>query len=118
MNLDAQVIQPAYRVQAPYLRTTLRRALALQSAQNVWAGTEHISNARGLVSGELPDGGPWILTRSQLTTLVIALRWRSARRAATGVNAPPDIVARWQEIEDAVTQAHRAACQSEGLYWI
>ncbi|MFJ8385553.1 hypothetical protein ACIQ9Q_13775 [Streptomyces sp. NPDC094438] len=119
MSADLYVITPGWTVQAPYVRTTLRRALELRSAQNVWTGTEHISNARGMIHGdELPDSGRWTLTKSQLATLVIALKWRRAKRGTWEANTAPDVIAHYEEIEDAVTEAYRAACHAEGRYWM
>lgn len=119
MSADIYVVTPGWTVQAPYVRTTLRRALALQPTQNVWRSTEHISNATAMIYGdELPDSGRWTLTKSQLATLVIALKWRRAKREAFGSDTAPDTLAHYEEIEEAVTQAYRSACHAEGRYWM
>ncbi|WP_030711074.1 hypothetical protein [Streptomyces sp. NRRL F-2580] len=119
MSADIFVIKPRWTVQAPHLRCTLKRALALQSAQNVWSGTENINNAVAMAYGdELPDSGRWLLTRSQLRTLKIAIEWRRAKRAASDRETAPDILEHWTEIEDQVIEGYRGACHAEGLHWI
>lgn len=119
MSADIFVITPGWTVQAPHLRCTLKRALALQATQNVWSGTENINNAVAMAyGGELPDSGRWTLTRSQLRTLKIAIEWRRGKRAAHGQNPAADILEHWTEIEDQVIEAYRAASHTEGLHWI
>ncbi len=118
MSADVFVIEPLWAVQAPHLRCTLKRALALQSAHNVWSGTEHINNAVAMAYGDqLPDSGRWELTRSQLHTLKIAIEWRRARRAASDRKTAADILEHWAEIEDEVLAAYAVANEA-GLYWI
>ncbi|MCC3767279.1 hypothetical protein [Streptomyces sp. UNOC14_S4] len=113
------VITPRWTVQAPYVRTTLRRALGAQSAQDVWSGTEHINNATAMIYGnDLPDSGQWTFTKSQLATLVIALKWRRVNRDSFGTDTASDTLAHYEEIEDAVNQAYRSACHAEGRYWM
>ncbi|MFF5106078.1 hypothetical protein [Streptomyces sp. NPDC000134] len=119
MSADIFVIEPQWIVQAPHLRCTLKRALALQAKQNVWASTEHINNARVMAYGDqLPDSGRWELTRSQLRTLKIAIEWRRAKHAASDQKTAPDILEHWTEIEDEVIAAYRAVSNEAGLYWI
>ncbi|MFJ2819404.1 hypothetical protein [Streptomyces sp. NPDC087294] len=119
MSADVFIIKPQWAVQAPHLRCTLKRALALQSTQNVWFGTENINNAVAMAYGDqLPDFGRWELTRSQLRTLKIAIEWRRAKRADDGTGTAPDIFEHWTEIEDEVIAAYRKASQEAGLYWI
>jgi hypothetical protein len=119
MSADIFVIKPQWTVQAPYLRSTLKRALELQATQNVWSGAENINNAVEMAYGdELPDSGRWLLTRSQLRTLKIAIEWRRAKRASSDREIAPDILEHWTEIEDQVIEAYRAACHAEGLYWV
>ncbi|MFF7166931.1 hypothetical protein ACFZBP_37060 [Streptomyces sp. NPDC008086] len=119
MSADIFVITPRWTVQARHLRCTLQRALALQAMQNVWSGTENINNAVAMAYGnELPDSGSWLLTRSQLRTLKIAIEWRRVTRAARDRKAAPDIIEHWTEIEDQVIEAYRAASHAEGLHWI
>ncbi len=52
MSADIFVIEPQWIVQALHLRCTLKRALALQSAHNVWSSTEHINNAVAMAYGD------------------------------------------------------------------
>ncbi|MBT2405608.1 MULTISPECIES: hypothetical protein [unclassified Streptomyces] len=119
MSADIFVIEPRWTVQAPHLRCTLKRGLALQATQNVWSDTEHINNAVAMAyANELPDSGRWLLTRSQLRTLKIAIEWRRGTRAANDRHTAPDILEHWTEIEDQVIEAYRAASHAEGLYWI
>ncbi|WP_344446106.1 hypothetical protein [Kitasatospora nipponensis] len=119
MSADLFVINPKWAAQAPHLRCTLKRALAVQPEQRVWSGTEHINNAGSMAyGGELPDSGPWHLDRSQLRTLKIAIEWRRAKREAHPRETAPDILAHWTEIEDEVIAAYRDACHADGLHWI
>ncbi|MEE1797497.1 hypothetical protein PUR57_02150 [Streptomyces sp. JV176] len=119
MSADIFVIQPRWTVQAPHLRCTLKRALALQSTRNVWSGIEDINNAVEMAyGGELPDSGRWLLTCSQLRTLQIAIEWRRVNRATSDQGAAPDILEHWKEIEDEIIGAYRDACHEEGMYWI
>ncbi|MFF3015874.1 hypothetical protein [Streptomyces sp. NPDC057939] len=119
MSADLFVITPKWTVQAPHLRCILKRALAVQPAQQVWSGAEHINNAGAMAyGGELPDSGPWHLDRSQLCTLKIAIEWRRAKRQAHPQNTASDILEHWTEIEDEVIAAYRNSCHAEGLYWM
>ncbi|MFD6468702.1 hypothetical protein [Streptomyces goshikiensis] len=119
MSADLFVISPKWTVQAPHLRCTLRRALAVRPEQNVWSGTEHINNAVAMIyGGDLQDSGPWHLNHSQLRTLKIAIEWRRAKRKANPQKTAPDILEHWEEIEDEVIAAYRAACHKKGLYWM
>ncbi|MGA4842103.1 hypothetical protein [Streptomyces sp. G45] len=114
MSADIYVIKPRWTVQAPYVRSTLRRALELQPAQRVWSSAEHINNAIVMIYGdELPDSGPWLLTTSQLATLVTALKWRHSKRGTWERNTAPETLAHYEEIESAIAQAYRAACHAE-----
>ncbi|MFF6956168.1 hypothetical protein [Streptomyces sp. NPDC008317] len=118
MSADIFPITPESKIQAAHLRCTLRRALALQATENIWSSTEHVNNAVVMVcNGELPDTGRWLLTRSQLHTLTIAIEWRRAKRAARDQNAAPDVLERWTEIEDHVMSAYWAARRGEGTPW-
>ncbi len=119
MSADVFVIQPRWTVQAPHLRCTLKRALALQATQNVWSSTEHINNAVEMTYGDqLPDSGRWELTRSQLRTLKIAIEWRRARRSASDGRVAPHVLEHWAEIEEEVIVAYRAASHAEGIDWV
>ncbi|MFD0370816.1 hypothetical protein [Streptomyces sp. NPDC127114] len=119
MSADLFAIRPQWTVQAPHLRCILRRALAVRPGHNVWPGTEHINNALAMAyGGELPDSGPWYLTRSQLRTLKIAIEWRRAKREGHPQKTAPDILEHWTEIEDEVIAAYRNSCHAEGLHWI
>ncbi|MFB7906384.1 hypothetical protein ACFC1T_08155 [Kitasatospora sp. NPDC056076] len=69
--------------QAPFIRNTLRRALA--ASEPVWAGTEYV-NAAVRLSHNLPDEGPWYLTREELHATRIAVERRS--RWARGTWCP------------------------------
>ncbi|OEV20727.1 hypothetical protein AN221_10965 [Streptomyces nanshensis] len=119
MSADIFVIEPQWIVQAPHLRCTLKRALALQATQNVWSSTEHINNAVAMAYGDqLPDSGRWELTRSQIRTLKIAIEWRRTKRAASDKKTAPDVLEHWTQIEDEVIAAYRAVSNEAGLYWI
>ncbi|MFJ6705686.1 MULTISPECIES: hypothetical protein [unclassified Streptomyces] len=118
MSADIFVIEPQWIVQAPHLRCTLKRALALQAAHNVWSGTEHINNAVEMAYGDLlPDSGRWELTLSQLRTLKIAIEWRRATQAASGKKTAPNILERWTQIEDEVIATYQDVSEAE-LYWM
>ncbi|MFD5553742.1 hypothetical protein ACFWIA_07870 [Streptomyces sp. NPDC127068] len=118
VSADIFVIQPRWTVQAPHLRCTLKRALAVQSTQSVWPSVEHIDNAVAMVYGDqLPDHRRWELTHSQLCTLKIAIEWRRVKRAASDNEIAPDILELWKDIEDEVLAAH-AVSNEAGLYGI
>jgi hypothetical protein len=108
-----------------YVRTTLRRALELQSRDNVWAGTEYVNAARGMVpntytTNRLPDESVWELTRTELTTIHRALEWRKAKRDAgtTDIHVRHVIRAEWSFIEAEISRVLRAVCRAEGKYWV
>ncbi|MFE4514787.1 hypothetical protein ACFRMQ_11435 [Kitasatospora sp. NPDC056783] len=65
--------------QAPYVRNTLRRALA--KIEPTWSSSDYVSAARWLASN-LPDDGPWYLTRTELHTIRIAVERRRSRYPA------------------------------------
>lgn len=118
VSADVFVIKPKRSVQAPHLRCTLKRALALQSTQNVWAGPEHIKNAVTMAyGGQLPDFRRWELTHSQLHTLKVAIEWRRAKRAASNEKTDPDILKHWADIENEVLAAY-AVSNEAGSCWI
>ncbi|MFJ9771845.1 hypothetical protein ACIRVF_11425 [Kitasatospora sp. NPDC101157] len=70
------VVMVDHACQAPYVRSTLRRALA--KTEPTWSDTDYVNAARSLVF-KLPDHGPWYLTRVELHTIRIALERRRAR---------------------------------------
>ncbi|MFE8916891.1 hypothetical protein [Streptomyces globisporus] len=104
-----------------YVRSTLRRALELQSTQNVWTGTDYINTARSLVSlSKLPDEQTWELTKLELQTIYKAIAWRRARRSSgeTDRNTSLAIEAEWSHIEDEIFRVLREVWHSEGKYWM
>lgn len=105
-----------------YVRTTLRRGLALQPQENVWAGTEFVNAARGMVAGPdmLPDEHTWELTKTELTTIHRALEWRQARRKAgkADVSTRHEILTEWSFIEAGIRKVLREVWHSEGKYWM
>ncbi|MEU7230136.1 hypothetical protein [Streptomyces chrestomyceticus] len=119
MSADIYVIKPRWVVQAPYLRTTLRRALEFQATQNVWSDAEHVNNATSMIHGnEITDTGPWEFTKSQLSTLVAAIKWRRGKHATWDRMASPDIRKHWAEIEGEIIDAYRSACHADGAQWV
>lgn len=109
-----------------YVRTVLRRALALQSEENVWAGTEYVNAARAMVgefggpSFALPDVQVWKLTETELKTIHRALEWRRGKRAAdkADLTIGPSILADWERIENEIYRVLRKIWHSRGLYWM
>lgn len=108
-----------------YVRTTLRRALALQSTHNVWAGTEYVNAANGMVGLTgwcvlLPDETTWDLTKLELMTIHRALEWRNGRRMGglTDPNTSLDIVMEWAQISDEIYRVLQSIWHSEGKYWM
>lgn len=108
-----------------YVRTTLRRALELQSRDNIWAGTEYINAARGMVlntytTTRLPDESVWELTRLELMTIHRALEWRRAKRDAGTADKRVRHVIRseWSFIEAEIARVVRAIWHAEGKYWM
>ncbi|MGC9439245.1 hypothetical protein [Streptomyces sp. WG5] len=108
-----------------YVRTTLRCALALQSAQNVWDNEEHANTARGMMgpvgwSEILSDTQVWELTKLELMTIHRALEWRKAKRDAgtADTHVSHVIRAEWSFIEAEITRVLRAVWHSEGKYWM
>lgn len=108
-----------------YVRTTLRRALALQPQENVWHGTEYVNTARGMAgvlgwSEILPDEQTWELTKLELMTIHRALEWRRGKRKAGKVDQKirPEIVAEWANIENEIARVLREVWHSEGKYWM
>ncbi|MFJ5882693.1 hypothetical protein [Kitasatospora cineracea] len=104
-------IEVDHTCQAPFLRSTLRRAL--NAAEPVWAGTEYVNAARHL-SFNLPDSGPWYLTRTELHTLRQALERRRAGGSwGAGVTASCEALdAMAERITAASEHAIRRAQQS------
>jgi hypothetical protein len=105
-----------------YVRTVLRRALALQCQENVWSGTEYVNAAREMTTSLsiLPDVQVWRLTKTELMTIRTALEWRKGKRAAGSVDTciGPDILRVWSWIEAEVTRVLREVWHSEGKYWM
>lgn len=105
-----------------YVRTTLRRALELQSRDRVWAGSEYINAARGMVTGlsTLPDESVWELTKTELMTIHRALEWRRSKRAFGIVDQGirPVILAEWEQVENEIYRVLRSIWHNEGKYWM
>ncbi|MFD5308326.1 hypothetical protein [Streptomyces ardesiacus] len=109
-----------------YVRTTLRRALALQSRDNVWVGTEYVNAARGMVgplggpSEYIPDTQVWELTRTEIMTIHTALEWRKGKRDAdkADTHVRHVIRAEWSFIEAEIARVARDIWHSEGKYWM
>lgn len=90
-----------------YVRTMLRRALELHPTHNVWVSTEYVNAAQGMTnlvtwSDILPDETTWSLTKTQLTTIYIALQW--CRDECL--------------IEGEIYRALQGIWHSEGKYWM
>ena len=108
-----------------YVRTTLRRALALQPTHNVWTGTEYVNAARGMVgvigwSEILPDADTWSLTKTELMTIHLAIEWRRSRRMADIMDRRirQSTLDEWAHIEDEIYRVLRGIWHSEGKYWV
>lgn len=104
-----------------YVRTTLRRALALQSTDNVWSGTEYVNTARGMVGATgwseiLPDEQTWELTKLEIMTIHRALEWRESRPAY--LRSSQLIRDHWKNITNEITRVLRSIWHSEGRYWM
>lgn len=116
------------RLQSHYLRWVLSEALKRHGRENIFIGTEHVSNAlrmsRNLtLSGE----APWGLDKIELRTLVIGLRWWDVRWHQGQIPArkgyyvdrwPIKLKALYEAVEKDVREAHRAACHADGATWI
>lgn len=101
-----------------YVRTTLRRALELQSTQNVWSGTDYVNTGRSLVSlSKLPDEQTWELSKLELMTIHLALEWRKAKRMGTRVTRI-SVEKEWANIENEIYRVLREVWHSEGKYWM
>jgi len=105
-----------------YVRTTLRRALELQSTHNVWAGSEYVNAAKAMVPNtyvtcKLPDETTWELTKLELMTIHLALEWRKAKRMGTRVT-PITLVREWAHIEEEIYRVLKGIWHSEGKYWM
>ncbi|MEU0159034.1 hypothetical protein ABZ154_09380 [Streptomyces sp. NPDC006261] len=108
-----------------YVRTTLRRALELQSTQKVWTGTEYVYAAMALVPNtyvttKLPDEQTWELTKLELHTIYRALGWRKGRRNGghTDLNTSVEQCEEWSNIEEEIFRVLREVWHSEGKYWM
>lgn len=109
-----------------YVRTVLRRALALQGHENVWSGTEYVNAARTMVgqcggpSFALPDVRVWKLTKLELMTIHRALEWRRGKRAAGRVDLTigSHILSEWEQVENEIHSVLREVWHSEGKYWV
>lgn len=123
MSTDEQTYRVSTRSYActAYVRTTLRRALEFQPRDNVWAGTEYINAARGMVpnphtTSRLPDDQAWELTKLELRTIQIALEWRHGK--VSYQRARQEHKDHWSLIEDEINRVVRAIWHSEGKYWM
>ncbi|MFJ3084352.1 hypothetical protein ACIPJG_31990 [Streptomyces halstedii] len=105
-----------------YVRTTLRRALELQSTHNVWAGTKYVNAAQGMLgnfwSDILPDEQTWELTKLELMTIHRALEWRKGRRGFSDTDRDEKLYPEWDNIADEIYRALREVWHSEGKYWM
>lgn len=105
-----------------YVRTVLRRALALQDQESVWARTEYVNAARAMTVdlSILPDVQVWKLTETELETIHRALEWRRGKRAAGRVDLTigSSILADWERIENEIARVLRGIWYSRGLYWM
>lgn len=104
-----------------YVRTTLRRALALQSTDNVWVGTEYVNTARGMVgvlgwSEILPDEQTWELTKLELMTIRRALEWRESK--SVYLHNSQILRDEWANITNEISRVLRDIWHSEGKYWM
>jgi hypothetical protein len=105
-----------------YVRTTLRRALALQPTDNVWAGTEYVNTARGMVghtgwaTETLPDEQTWSLTKHELMTIRRALEWREGKSAY--LSNSQLLRDEWSNITNEINRVCREIWHSEGKYWV
>ncbi|MFJ7907472.1 hypothetical protein [Kitasatospora sp. NPDC096204] len=97
--------------QAPYVRSTLRRALA--KTEPTWSDTDYVNAARSLVFN-LPEDGPWYLTRVELHTIRIALE---RRRAKYGRFTGPGNCEAYEAIAERITEAseHAIRRRQQGL---
>ncbi|MEV7090108.1 hypothetical protein AB0O07_30210 [Streptomyces sp. NPDC093085] len=78
-----------------------------------------INNALDMAyGGQLPDSGRWMLTRSYLRTLKIAIEWNRGKGAVSDGGDDPVIRERCTEIENEVIAAYRDVSHAEGLYWM
>lgn len=119
-------IIPTYSyVCTAYVRSTLRRALELQSTHNVWADSDYVNSAQFMIGLEtwervLPDTQTWDLTRTELVTIRQALAWRRERRNAGQCDhsAKESLAFEWGRIEAEVNQVLRGIWHSEGKYWM
>ncbi|MEU9258967.1 hypothetical protein AB0D68_10820 [Streptomyces sp. NPDC048212] len=108
-----------------YVRSTLRRALELQSTHNVWTGSEYVNSAAAMVPNtyvtcKLPDEQTWELTKLELMTIHRALGWRENRRWSeeTDLTVPAVVVAEWGGIQDEIYRVLQGIWHSEGKYWM
>ncbi|MFJ8041235.1 hypothetical protein ACIRBX_12085 [Kitasatospora sp. NPDC096147] len=78
---QSYVVMPDNERQGPWLRSVLNLALE-PTSDPVFNGTDSVNAANFLRHARnLPDAGPWALTRVELRTLVIALRRQEFRRS-------------------------------------
>lgn len=104
-----------------YVRTTLRRALALQSTHNVWAGSDNVNAANGMMWGWsdiLPDETTWELTKLELMTIHRALEWRKGRRGFNDTGRDEKLYGEWDQIADEIYRVLQGIWHSEGKYWM
>ncbi|WP_157875619.1 MULTISPECIES: hypothetical protein [unclassified Streptomyces] len=106
-----------------YVRTTLRRALELQSTQNVWVGGDYVKTAKALVPNtyetcKLPDETTWELTKLELMTIHQALEWGKAKPERTGTDREVNRFVEEAQIEDEIFRVLQGIWHSEGKYWM
>ena len=104
-----------------YVRSTLRRALELQPRDNVWASTEYVNTARGLVgptgwSEYLPDERTWELTKLELMTIHRALEWRENKPSY--LHSSQLLRDAWSNISEEITGVLRDIWHSEAKHWM
>lgn len=104
-----------------YVRTTLRRALELQSTHSVWADAEYVNAARAMVPNtyvttRLPDATTWELSELELSTIHRALQWRKEFRGTD--QRYENLYQEWGFIEEEIYRVLQGIWHSEGKHWM
>ncbi|MGK5496413.1 hypothetical protein [Streptomyces sp. URMC 125] len=81
MQTEAQyAVNPTSRLQAPYVRSTLKRALAIDEwAHPVFHESRDRDIARELVDKVTDGPQPWKFTTAELRVLTLVMAWRGNR---------------------------------------